>query len=106
MVYTCFFANCKANSIKNPERKFVKFVQPEYDLERCKRWIVLCRRSVTFDKIKKYTRVCSDHFDKNEVLDAKLNPTLDPIPKHRLVTVQRPPKSIEKRFFHKCFSIF
>ena len=87
MVYTCFFAGCKENSVKNPNKRFVKFVQPENDLERCKRWIVLCKRSVTFDKIKKYTQVCSDHFDSKEVLDPKLNPNLDPIQKDRLQNV-------------------
>ena len=40
----------------------------------------MCGRQVTVDKINKHTRICSDHFPINEVLDPKFNQKLDPIP--------------------------
>ena len=64
---------------------------------------------MTVDKIKKYTRVCSDHFDINELLDAKLNPNLEPIPKHRLKKVdsikQEPSASTKRSVFIGVFLI-
>ena len=44
----------------------------------------MCGRQVTVDKINKHTRICSDHFPINEVLDPKFNQNLDPIPRFKI----------------------
>ena len=89
MTKTCFFLNCKNSSLKSPELQFIPFVKPHIDLSQCKRWIELCKRNVSVEKIKPYTYVCSDHFGLNEVLDWKINKSLEPIPLYRLKKVDK-----------------
>ena len=67
---TCFYKGCKANNVNHPERRCLPFVK-NTDIRRCKRWIELCGRYVTVDKIGRNTYICSDHFHPNEDLDWK-----------------------------------
>ena len=69
------------------EMQFLKACTESYNT--CKQWISLCRRSVTVDKIKQHTYICIEHFKENEVLDWKKNPSLVPIPLHRLKKVDK-----------------
>jgi len=98
MPKTCSFLGCKNSSLKNPDLKFAPFVKPHIDLNRCKRWIQLCKRNVPVDKIKVYTYICSEHFGFNEVLDWKTNLNLEPIPFHRLKKVD------QKEVFESVFN--
>ena len=90
MPKVCFFKNCKSISDRHPDKVFVPFVKPYTDYKRCERWIQLSGRpSHPPHKITKDSYLCSDHFSLNEVLDWKKNPTLDPIPLHRLKKVDK-----------------
>ena len=91
MTKTCFFLGCKNSTLKSPDTYFDPFVKPHLDLKRCKRWIELCKRNVSVEKIKPYTYVCSDHFGLNQVLDWKVILNLEPIPFHRLKKVDKIP---------------
>ena len=79
MVKTCFFQDCKVNSLNHPNIVFVPFVKNTV-IKRCRRWIVLFGRHVTLDKISRHTYLCSNHFDLNAHLDWKINFDLEPIP--------------------------
>jgi len=57
-------------------------VKPHLDPERCKRWIELTGRDVGIEKIKSHSYICQDHFKPGDILDWKLNPSLEPVPMH------------------------
>ena len=82
MGLSCFFKNCKNYSSKTGDGDvhYIPFVKPNKDLERCKRWIKLAGRDEDVSKITYNTYVCTDHFNLNEVLDWKVNLTLEPKP--------------------------
>lgn len=42
---------------------FVKFVQPNEDLEKCKRWVQACRRQhFSVKNVSSHMYICSKHF--------------------------------------------
>ena len=85
---TCFFKNCKKNTVRDRDRYFVPFVKPHINLQRCKEWIQLCGRpNYSPKKITKNSYICDEHFNLNEALDWKINPNLKPIPTYRLKKV-------------------
>ena len=83
MTKCCIVRRCKNNDKKNPDKKFLPFVKPTTDPERCKRWLELVRKDISVEKIEKHTYICDDHFSPDEkILDWKSNPSLEPIPVH------------------------
>ena len=78
--------------MNQPDRCFVPFVKPHFDLKRCRDWIQLCGRFIPPEKISKNSYICDDHFDLHQVLDWKINPNLKPIPTYRLKKVD--PKDV------------
>ncbi|XP_064601271.1 uncharacterized protein LOC135467427 [Liolophura sinensis] len=68
MVKHCSYGTCKSDS-RYPEKlggaKFIPFPKPKSDLQKCLRWIALCRRPhshLYVEKITKHTYICSKHF--------------------------------------------
>lgn len=68
MVKHCSHGTCKSDSrypAKLQGARFIPFVKPKTDLNKCLRWISLCRRPHTqlnVEKITKHTYICSKHF--------------------------------------------
>ncbi|XP_062583880.1 uncharacterized protein LOC134245632 isoform X2 [Saccostrea cucullata] len=70
MVKHCSFGTCKSDSRYQDKlmgAKFIPFPKPKSDLQKCLRWISLCRRphdQLNVDKITKHTTtyICSKHF--------------------------------------------
>lgn len=64
----CCFGKCKSDSRKlkkNPENTifFVPFPKPNKESEKCKKWILACKRdNFNESNVNKYTYMCSLHF--------------------------------------------
>ena len=56
MVKHCCYAGCNSNS-KRHDVKFVPFVKPTANLQRCRRWIHLCGRDSKIFNYSKITKV-------------------------------------------------
>jgi len=83
MTKCCIVRRCKNSSKKNPDKKFLPFVKPTTDPQRCKRWLELAEKDIPVEKVEKHTYICEDHFKPDEkILDWKLNPLLEPISMH------------------------
>ena len=79
MVKTCCFFDCTSSQRTNhPGLRFVPF--PKH-FERCAQWAKLCGRDQFFvEKVDRHTYICEKHFHKDQELDWKKNPDLEPIP--------------------------
>ena len=78
----CCYSSCKSDSRKSePGIKFMPFPKPNKLPNISERWVHLhlcARTEFTVASINKYTYICSKHFPPGEVLNIKLNPTLEP----------------------------
>lgn len=70
MVYACVATECVSDTRKKPSKwpfmKDVTWVKFPKEQHRINRWISLTRRADKFP-INKNTRICSRHFDKEEI---------------------------------------
>ena len=56
-------------------------MKPFQDFDRCSNWAKLCGRDQFFvEKVDRHTYICEKHFLKNQELDWRKNPNLEPIP--------------------------
>jgi hypothetical protein len=86
----CCYADCKSDTRRHPDVKFVPFVKPSTDLNRAKHWAHLCgREKFGVKNITRNTYICEKHFNHSEVFDTK-NPNLVPYPANsRISTTSR-----------------
>ena len=56
MVKHCCYGGCKSNS-KRHDVKFIPFVKPTSNLQRCRRWVHLCGRDSKIFNYSKITKV-------------------------------------------------
>ena len=81
MPFSCVYKDCSSTETRNPELKFLTFVQPRTDFQRASKWIRLIGRSdFTVESIKYSTRICQNHFSSDVILNWRLNKTLEPYP--------------------------
>lgn len=90
----CGAINCSNNKGANPELSFFYFPK---DPERCKKWVINCRREDLLRKDIIYlhtnVRLCSNHFELTQFMNEKRNSLVwNAIP--TIFDIPNPPKSL------------
>jgi hypothetical protein len=76
----CCWGTCVSDSRYREEGvTFIPFPKPKSFPKQAKKWIVLCgRKNFKVRNITKNTYICSKHFKKDDLINLRANPTLEP----------------------------